>query len=96
MMKTTVIHNEKSQVTTVGVEQGGWRATKTKDATHEKTLFVSGGLGAMLPSLDHFKYSDYDSFYEPAEDTYLLLDALAKDTTLLTSSSPCKVCVELG
>ncbi len=29
-----------------------------------------------LPSLEHFSYTDYDEFYEPKEDTYLLMDVL--------------------
>ncbi len=29
-----------------------------------------------LPYLEHFSYSDYDEFYEPREDTYLLMDVL--------------------
>eukprot|EP01084_Bolivina_argentea_P309580 535524_1 len=29
-----------------------------------------------LPHLGHFSYTDYDEFYEPREDTYLLMDVL--------------------
>ncbi len=29
-----------------------------------------------LPSLEHFSYTDYAEFYEPREDTYLLMDVL--------------------
>ncbi len=29
-----------------------------------------------LPSLGHFSYTDYAEFYEPREDTYLLMDVL--------------------
>lgn len=32
--------------------------------------------GAIMPSLDHFTYQDYENFYEPSDDTYLFLDAL--------------------
>jgi len=30
----------------------------------------------IFPSLDHFHYSEFESIYEPAEDTFLLCDAL--------------------
>ena len=34
---------------------------------------------ASMPSLDHLKMSDYQLVYEPSDDTYLMLDALAWD-----------------
>lgn len=51
---------------------------------------------ASLPSLDHFTYRDYEHFYEPAEDTYLLVDALMSEMAALTAACRAPVCVELG
>ena len=50
---------------------------------------------AVVPSLDHFKFSDYDEFYEPGEDTFLLLDTLLHDMDMLCASKA-KLCVEIG
>lgn len=48
-----------------------------------------------LPSLDHMSFSDWEHVYEPAEDTFLLLDALYTDRTTLRALRPA-VIVELG
>ncbi|GAA6062631.1 hypothetical protein JCM10212_000293 [Sporobolomyces blumeae] len=45
------------------------------------------------PSTSHLKAKDFESVYEPAEDTFILLDALEQDADLL---KPSKVCVEIG
>lgn len=50
----------------------------------------------MLPSLAHFTYRDYDSFYEPAEDSYLLIDAITEDIASLVSKFTAPIVVELG
>ncbi|KAI8873484.1 S-adenosyl-L-methionine-dependent methyltransferase [Ramicandelaber brevisporus] len=47
------------------------------------------------PSLSHFKSSDYDHFYEPAEDTFLLIDALEQDASFISARKPL-VCIEVG
>ncbi|RKP14314.1 N6-adenine-specific DNA methyltransferase 1 [Piptocephalis cylindrospora] len=48
------------------------------------------------PDHDHILKAPYrDAVYEPAEDTFLLLDALEGDASLLTSLLP-RVCLEIG
>eukprot|EP00611_Tribonema_gayanum_P011227 TRINITY_DN21402_c0_g1_i1.p1 TRINITY_DN21402_c0_g1~~TRINITY_DN21402_c0_g1_i1.p1 ORF type:complete len:230 (-),score=77.48 TRINITY_DN21402_c0_g1_i1:489-1148(-) len=49
-----------------------------------------------LPSLEHFSYKDYDNFYEPSDDTYLLLDALDADRRCLADTVQPSVCLEIG
>lgn len=48
-----------------------------------------------LPDLSHLIPSTYNHVYEPAEDTFLLLDALEQDAELLSSTQP-NVCLEIG
>ncbi|PKK80662.1 hypothetical protein RhiirC2_833117 [Rhizophagus irregularis] len=48
------------------------------------------------PNLDHLSPGDYELVYEPAEDTFLLLDALEKDAEFLRNEiKPC-ICLEIG
>lgn len=49
-----------------------------------------------LPSLDHFNFREYEHFYEPAEDTYLLIDALQADADFLRDSVRPNLCLEIG
>ncbi|KAL2919197.1 S-adenosylmethionine-dependent methyltransferase [Polyrhizophydium stewartii] len=54
---------------------------------------MSGGLPT--PEIGHITRSDYRNVYEPAEDTFLLLDALEKDGDWLRRRSP-TLALEVG
>ncbi|KAI0374506.1 putative methylase [Pilatotrama ljubarskyi] len=47
------------------------------------------------PDLSHLKSEDYKHIYEPAEDTFILLDALEQDADGLRNAKPI-VCLEVG
>ncbi|KAH9968743.1 hypothetical protein BC827DRAFT_1165244 [Russula dissimulans] len=47
------------------------------------------------PDLSHLTKEDYRRVYEPAEDTFILLDALEADADAIRSLSP-RVCLEIG
>ncbi|KAJ6604266.1 S-adenosyl-L-methionine-dependent methyltransferase [Mycena vulgaris] len=47
------------------------------------------------PDLSHLRAEDYEHVYEPAEDTFILLDALEQDADQLTSMRP-RISLEIG
>ncbi|KAK7064549.1 ERF1 methyltransferase catalytic subunit mtq2 [Favolaschia claudopus] len=47
------------------------------------------------PDLSHLRAEDYNHVYEPAEDTFILLDALEQDAEQLKSSKP-RIALEIG
>ena len=48
------------------------------------------------PDLSHLSSADYEHVYEPAEDSYLMMDALHTDRPFLLSRFTHPVCVEVG
>ncbi|KAJ2860713.1 HemK methyltransferase member 2, partial [Coemansia asiatica] len=52
-------------------------------------------MGLPTPDTSHLRNPKYASVYEPAEDTYLLLDALENDQAELQHLRP-TICVEIG
>jgi release factor glutamine methyltransferase len=51
---------------------------------------------APLPSLDHLKLADFENVYEPAEDTFLLIDALSYEFQHKQITDEPAIVVELG
>nr|XP_040028166.1 methyltransferase N6AMT1 isoform X1 [Gasterosteus aculeatus aculeatus] len=49
----------------------------------------------LTPVYSHAGRGDFRDVYEPAEDSFLLIDALEKDAELLQQMGPC-VCLEVG
>lgn len=56
---------------------------------------VSMSLRYPTPVYSHAGRGDFRDVYEPAEDSFLLIDALEKDAELLQQMSP-RVCLEVG
>ncbi|KAL7418161.1 methylase [Mrakia frigida] len=48
------------------------------------------------PNLDHLTKLDYEVVYDPAEDSFILLDALELDVPELRAGPSGRVCVEIG
>ena len=53
-------------------------------------------LGIPTPSIDHMHYTEFEHVYEPAEDTFLLMDALTKDAAELRALPEGFVSLEIG
>ena len=60
-------------------------------------MFIMDSAGGthIKADLSHLTYTDYEHVYEPAEDTFLLMDALIKDKIFLGILKPV-YCVEVG
>ncbi|CAG8571729.1 11109_t:CDS:2 [Ambispora gerdemannii] len=50
----------------------------------------------LTPKLDHITTADYENVYEPAEDTFLFMDALEKDANLIKEQVKPSICLEIG
>lgn len=50
---------------------------------------------AVVPDISHMSYRDWDSVYEPAEDTFLFLDSLKEESSFLKTLQP-TICLEIG
>lgn len=50
---------------------------------------------AVLPNLDHFRMADAEKVYEPAEDTFLLCDAICQEREFLCYMKP-RYVLEIG
>jgi methylase of polypeptide subunit release factors len=50
----------------------------------------------LAPSLSHFSYTDFADVYEPADDTFLFLDALRAERSPFLAERQPRICLELG
>ncbi|TIB74311.1 hypothetical protein E3Q23_02736 [Wallemia mellicola] len=59
------------------------------------SVFLQAASMIPTPDLSHLKASDYDKVYEPAEDTFILLDAIEEDVEEIKRNRP-NLCYEIG
>jgi ribosomal protein L11 methylase PrmA len=75
---------------------------EVRDAAEQQKRQQQQGMVEFDPDLSHLTAAEYEHVYEPAEDTFLMLEALRSQRDLLlsrflsTSHAPGPVCVEVG
>ncbi|CAG0884015.1 unnamed protein product [Darwinula stevensoni] len=62
---------------------------------HLSLLHLDDEVEMETPHFDHLCQERYSSVYEPAEDSFLLLDALEQDLGVINSTMPL-ICLEVG
>lgn len=70
-----------------------WREWNVEAADRARQFLADHPSLEMDPFLQHLTYKDYEQLYEPAEDTYLLMDAIRYE---MDSFSNVPVCLEIG
>jgi release factor glutamine methyltransferase len=82
-----------------------WNDAATQLAVVQSSSASSDGVSttatattATVPSLDHLTYRDYESVYEPSDDTYLLMDALQYELQkqIVVAADQTPICLEIG
>ena len=76
--------------------QDGSTSWKTLNEAAEERAKLAPS--AEMPSLDHMSMKDFEMVYEPADDTYLLIDGIQHDVTQTEEKLKAltKTCLEIG